>query len=161
MKGAESFGLLYVTSLPTQSLQLCSTSLGNMEHFVASRISQSVTPDPNTYNSREVYDPNSTSPSEACLLFLSKRFNALRPSYITLWWANLELNQDSTDYESVALPLSYWPNNALTPCGRTVSAILSGCQTIPYISLLLCLKASMLSTAVAKLIISGPKVSIL
>ena len=26
-----------------------------------------------------------------------------------IWWANLELNQDSTDYESVALPLSYWP----------------------------------------------------
>ena len=30
----------------------------------------------------QIYDPNSTSPSEACLLFLSKRFNALRPSYI-------------------------------------------------------------------------------
>jgi len=26
-----------------------------------------------------------------------------------MWWANLELNQDSTDYESDALPLSYWP----------------------------------------------------
>ena len=25
------------------------------------------------------------------------------------WWADLELNQDSTDYESVALPLSYRP----------------------------------------------------
>ena len=149
MKGAESFGLLYVTSLPTQSLQLCSTSLGNMEQFVVSRISQSVKPDPNTYNSREVYDFNSTGPSETCLLFLSKRFNALRPSYITLWWANLELNQDSTDYESVALPLSYWPSIALTPNGRTISVILSGCQTIPYISLLLCLKASMLSTVVA------------
>ena len=26
-----------------------------------------------------------------------------------LWWADLELNQDSVDYESTALPLSYQP----------------------------------------------------
>lgn len=84
MKDEESFGLLYVMALPAQSLQLCSTSPGNMEHLVSSGISQSVTPDPNTPDTREVYDPNSTSPSETCLLFLSKRFNALHPSYITL-----------------------------------------------------------------------------
>lgn len=27
-----------------------------------------------------------------------------------VWWASCELNTDSLDYESNALPLSYWPN---------------------------------------------------
>lgn len=35
-------------------------------------------------------------------------FGSLDLPAIKLWCANLELNQDSADYESEALPLSYW-----------------------------------------------------
>ncbi len=39
------------------------------------------------------------------------------------WWADWELNSDSTDYESAALPLSYQPNTGGRCESRTHSAV--------------------------------------
>ena len=46
------------------------------------------------------------------------------------WWAKRELNSHSTDYESAALPLSYWPK--FGPAGRNRTHIGRFRRALPY-----------------------------